>query len=332
MKTITILTFLVMTICLIGTDQTFAVVFEDDFDGDELELWWTVEYANNLEEWTYDVSDGALNVYDLDPIEWTDVGGCIECYSIVTLNTEFFADSDFRSYFEIGWDSENSDHAIQKVAINFLNEYDEVVISGGYNDGWGMLRGSKFGIIGENYYYSGSDDLEYSGAGYIEILRVDNFASVWWWQQPDQSDKILLVEDVSNELLRKLQLIFTFYPKIDRIFGTESVHYVLAESLVCDQDNDGYFKEICGGSDCDDENIVSYPGADEICDGEDNDCDGELPVDENDEDNDNWMICENDCDDLNPEANPGHLEIPDNGIDDDCDDVIDEQCFISSLF
>ncbi len=35
------------------------------------------------------------------------------------------------------------------------------------------------------------------------------------------------------------------------------------------------------------------------------------------------MICEGECDDTNPAVSPGAIEVCDNGIDDDCDQLVD---------
>jgi len=47
----------------------------------------------------------------------------------------------------------------------------------------------------------------------------------------------------------------------------------------CDIDADGEMAGECGGPDCDDLDPATGPGFPEICDGLDNDCDGELPDD-----------------------------------------------------
>ncbi len=56
----------------------------------------------------------------------------------------------------------------------------------------------------------------------------------------------------------------------------------------------------------------------EICNGLDDDCDGEVPRAEVDDDGDGWSPCAGDCDDARPEAFPGADEAC-NGLDDDCD-------------
>lgn len=98
--------------------------------------------------------------------------------------------------------------------------------------------------------------------------------------------------------------------------------------------------------DCNDESTIFYPGADEICDGRDNDCDGE--VDENSIDAPEWFadtdgdgfgdlnnsvfLCEvpegylddtQDCDDSLAEVNPNAVEICEDSVDNDCNGVVD---------
>ena len=113
---------------------------------------------------------------------------------------------------------------------------------------------------------------------------------------------------------------------------------------VCtDVDGDGYGDDsyplhACE-TDCDDADARRFPGAVEVCDGVDNDCDEIVPYDEADEDEDGYRICDGDCDDLIADVNPGAAESALagtclNGLDDDCDDLVDEEdpiCFAEDV-
>ncbi|MFC1890364.1 lectin like domain-containing protein [Thermodesulfobacteriota bacterium] len=111
-------------------------------------------------------------------------------------------------------------------------------------------------------------------------------------------------------------------------------------NTVNDFDGDGYTAETAGGDDCDDTNPLTYLGADEVCDGADNDCDDVVPGDEADVDGDGWLACGADCDDNDAGANPDVEESEeagncDDGVDNDCDGYSDTDaqcnlCFIGT--
>jgi hypothetical protein len=89
--------------------------------------------------------------------------------------------------------------------------------------------------------------------------------------------------------------------------------------IIIDNDIDGYDEF----EDCNDNNPGINPGAMEICDGVDQDCDGQ--VDNGyDVDDDGYTSCAGDCDDGDPAVHPGMEELVGNGIDDNCNGRIDE--------
>ncbi len=125
------------------------------------------------------------------------------------------------------------------------------------------------------------------------------------------------------------------------------------ESDEQDDDGDGYVQctwpasgwdtdsaSMSGGEDCDDTDNTIYPNATELCDGQDNDCDGSLASVESDLDSDGYVACSidgggwdgsstptgyDDCDDAESTTNPGAAEQVADGVDNDCDSV--ETCY-----
>ncbi len=118
-----------------------------------------------------------------------------------------------------------------------------------------------------------------------------------------------------------------------------------------DADGDGFPASATGDEqeDCDDASATVNPGATEICDGRDNDCDGDVDADDSDVALTLWYLdadedgygdpesqiadCEDpggyveegeDCDDGDPEIHPGAEESCD-GVDQDCDGVADDE-------
>ena len=95
-----------------------------------------------------------------------------------------------------------------------------------------------------------------------------------------------------------------------------------------DYDGDGYAES--GDSDgenadCDDRNALTYPEAQEIYDGDDNDCDGvaDEGTDGRDDDLDGTSELDGDCNDDDEDI---YVDAPEraDGLDNDCDELIDE--------
>jgi hypothetical protein len=101
-------------------------------------------------------------------------------------------------------------------------------------------------------------------------------------------------------------------------------------TVLFDDDGDGYCEGLPAGGtpctdssflgDCDDTDDETRPGAPELADWKDNDCD--RTVDEGtrhyDDDGDGYTEDGGDCNDATASIGPATLEIPGNGIDDDC--------------
>ncbi len=93
-----------------------------------------------------------------------------------------------------------------------------------------------------------------------------------------------------------------------------------------DLDGDTHADAACGGDDCNDEIAHVHPGAEERCDGLDNDCDGVVPEDRDGDGHFDPAVCPDgdDCDDDDPRRHPGAPEICD-GIDNDCDGSVADE-------
>jgi hypothetical protein len=129
----------------------------------------------------------------------------------------------------------------------------------------------------------------------------------------------------------------------------------------CDLDRDGFASVDCPNSpdpgwrvlafdgtelprDCDDSNANVFPGGDEgdpdnggIPDGEDNDCNGIVDDPYLDLDGDGYTESEGDCNDADPaddpsaaSMSPGAAEVCGDGIDNDCNGLIDDLCTFST--
>ncbi len=132
----------------------------------------------------------------------------------------------------------------------------------------------------------------------------------------------------------------SWHPDVDGDeFGDE-----LVEVIACAAPPD----HIADGTDCDDDEATTHPGADEVCDDEDDDCDGDIDEDPlfvtwyADVDGDGfgdpdeplldcrnltgqgWVLNDGDCNDQDEDISPAASEVCDGMVDNDCNDLADE--------
>lgn len=91
-----------------------------------------------------------------------------------------------------------------------------------------------------------------------------------------------------------------------------------------DNDGDGFTEE---QGDCDDTSSANKPGASEVEDNFDNDCDGSIDEGTNnfDDDGDGWSENGGDCDDYDPRVSPDAIEDCNSAQDDNCDGSTSEE-------
>jgi predicted outer membrane repeat protein len=180
-----------------------------------------------------------------------------------------------------------------------------------------------FGAVPARTEATESFILENTGSGVITVLSVqliDGESRVWNIDRDEDAElergeqltvDVTFLPDAEEEYLGRIQVRSTDEENPSLLvdvfgFGGEST---------ADLDGDGYSPST---GDCDDDDATSYPDAEELCDGRDNNCNGELPERETDADGDGWRVCDDDCDDDDNRVYPGATEICDDK-DTDCD-------------
>lgn len=225
------------------------------------------------------------------------------------------------------------------------------------------LPGNEYGYIGTSHIPDG-DVTENNGGSDYWIVKIDSTGHIIWQKSLGGSE-----EDVAYSIITTLDghLLAAGMSRSSDLDVTGSYLYynywivklgICTDIYYADVDDDGFGDILSGmvacdqpvgfvvdSTDCNDGNNAIYPGAEDVCNAIDDNCNGMIDEDGiytlyyADADSDDfgsssqdslscnvpvgYVLDSTDCDDTNPDIYPGADEIL-NGVDDNCNTLTDE--------
>jgi hypothetical protein len=160
----------------------------------------------------------------------------------------------------------------------------------------------------------------------VEAVGTGNLTYLWEASRDDGQDDIGFFTEPQSDLTSWTApfdpgpLLISVTVSDLRGSTTRSIPVLVGSGI--DGDGDGF--SVADG-DCDDTDDTVYPGAPELIDAIDNDCDGQTDegADDVDDDGDGFTDLQGDCNDNDETIYPGAEEII-NGVDDNCNGDIDD--------
>ena len=271
-----------------GDIITFSAKVNDDFDDpEELILQWSSDIEGELFGGGIPDSDGMVSLSTANFTPGTHV------VSLLVVDS-------------------NGDSGTTSIVVNVIDLPDapEIAVVHPINNEYGT-ESTPFSFVAEiSDSLDENEDLDVTFSYEIEESVFETFCSpVVDGAGIASCDEILPVGD------HLLQYVVT---NTRGFSNSTTALYTVVSLAEIDNDGDG-FTEVQG--DCDDSDSSVYPGAPEVENGIDDDCNGD--IDEGDDDGDGYNEAQGDCNDSDVTVYPDAPEVA-NGIDDDCDGQIDE--------